>query len=134
SRTVTSSEEASSWAKEGPDRISVSALAASSGDFIAVPTSVRSAMPTGGYTEAANRIRGAHAPKVISPLPACSTFFECHRDGRPRPDAPRIETWVTGTAGLLASVSSPLFRLPGLTASGMWKLAQRLQLRGQPRI
>lgn len=55
---------------------------------------------------------------------------------RPRPGTPRAQTWVTGTAGLLTSGSSPLPHLPSASkrASGERGLAFRLQLRGQLRI
>ena len=47
-------------------------------------------------------------------------FYECHRYGRPRPDTPRAQTSVTGTAGLLTSGSAPFAPLP--SSSSQWCL------------
>jgi hypothetical protein len=38
--------------------------------------------------------------------------ISCHRCGRPRPIPPRDQAWVTGTAGLLTSASSPPAAFP----------------------
>lgn len=53
------------------------------------------------------------ADENSTPRPARRTAtLSCHRHGRPRLNTPRVRAWVTGTAGLLTSVSLPVFRLP----------------------
>src|SRR5690606_8281339 len=51
---------------------------------------------------------------AVPPLNHTGTrqHISCHRCGRPRPIPPRDQAWVTGTAGLLTSASSPPAAFP----------------------